>query len=92
MKRAMIFTIASVFAAATASYATPPAANNASEKAADPRDRIVCRSHVETGSLARIIRTCKTRREWDADTAAIRATVGRESCRTNGMNGDVVCE
>jgi hypothetical protein len=88
MQRSIIFAAATVVAAATGAYAVPPAANSASAQAADPRSRIVCRSHTETGSLARTIRTCKTRREWDADTANLRETGGgAASCRGAGEGG-----
>jgi len=89
MRRTMIFVLASAFAAATAAYAVPPAANTA-QKAQDPRDQIVCHSHLETGSLAHVIRTCKTRREWDADNASIRASAGgsSNSCRQSGQTGE----
>ena len=32
--------------------------------AADPSQRVKCRSQVETGSLAKRIRTCRTVAEW----------------------------
>lgn len=31
-----------------------------------PQDEIVCRSYVETGSLARRKKECRTRKEWGA--------------------------
>ena len=88
MRRSMIFTLAFAFAAATAAYAVPPAPD-APQKAVDPRDRMVCHSHLETGSLAHVIRTCKTQREWDADNASIRASAGgsANSCRQSGQTG-----
>jgi hypothetical protein len=88
MRRSMIFALTSATAAATAAYAVPPAANT-SQKAVDPRDQIVCRSHLETGSLAHVIRTCKTRREWDDEAANIRASAGSSinSCRQSGQTG-----
>ncbi len=30
----------------------------------DPLDKVVCRREVETGSLTRIRKECRTRREW----------------------------
>jgi hypothetical protein len=89
MYRALIFAVASGLAAATAAYAAPPAANTPPTKTGDPRDRLVCRSHTETGSLARITRTCKTQREWDADAADIRGSAGPSinSCRQSGQTG-----
>jgi hypothetical protein len=90
MPRSLIFAVASGLAAATAAYAVPPAANTSTAKAGDPRDRLVCRSHLETGSLAHVIRTCKTQREWDSDTANIRGSAGPSinSCRQSGQTGE----
>jgi hypothetical protein len=89
MHRSLIFAVASGLAAATAAYAVPPAANAPTGKAGDPRDRLICRSHLETGSLAHVIRTCKTRREWDSDAADIRSAGGSSinSCRQSGQTG-----
>ena len=86
MQRAIIFAVTAAVAAATAAYADPAASptptNSALAKSADPRDRIICRSSTEIGTLARIVRTCKTRREWDADAAAIRAAgTSSQTCR-----------
>jgi hypothetical protein len=93
MKRSLTFAVASLLAAATTAYAVPPATGAPTGKSGDPRERVICRSYTATGTLARIIRTCKTRREWDAQAANIRASMsGSESCRTNGSNGDVICE
>jgi hypothetical protein len=86
MRRTMIFALASAFAAATAAYAVPPAANTA-QKAQDPRDQIVCHSHLETGSLAHVIRTCKTRREWEDDAANIRAARSASTSCRQGESG-----
>jgi hypothetical protein len=30
----------------------------------DPLDKVVCRREVETGSLSRVRKECRTRREW----------------------------
>jgi hypothetical protein len=89
MHRSMIFALVSVLAAATAAYAVPPAANVPPEKASDPRDRLVCRSHPETGSLARVVRTCKTVRAWDRDASDIRSSAqpSINSCRMSGTTG-----
>ena len=92
MNRSLIFAATSLLAATTAAYAVP-SAGAPTAKTNDPRDRVICRSYTATGTLARIVRTCQTRREWEAQAANIRAARdGAESCRTNGMNGDMICE
>ena len=91
MNRSLIFAVASLLAAGTAAYGVPGAAP--AGKSGDPREQVICRSYTATGTLARIVRTCKTRREWEAQAANIRAsTSNSESCRTNGMNGEVICD
>jgi hypothetical protein len=87
MYRSVIFTVAALVSAATAVYATPPAAGTA-EKTVNPRDRIVCRTFLDTGSLVRSTRTCKTRREWDAEAANLRSpTSASNSCRDAANGG-----
>ena len=34
------------------------------EKASDPQDKMVCKRFIETGSLIKGYRVCKTKREW----------------------------
>lgn len=58
------------------------------EKVSDPQDRVVCKRFVDTGSLVRGSRVCKTKRDWESDRARIRANAGPgvDSCsaRANG--------
>ncbi len=60
------------------------------ERAADPQDKVICKRFVETGSLVKGQRTCKTKREWERDRDNIRSGgPGINSCRdaTNGGAG-----
>jgi hypothetical protein len=41
----------------------------------DPLDKVVCQRNVETGSLVRGKKDCRTRREWAALSAASRRDV-----------------
>jgi hypothetical protein len=86
MYRYVIFTAATLLSAVTAVYADPPA-STAVARSGDSRDRIVCRRHVRTGSLADVTRICKTQREWDQEQESIRARgESANSCR-NSYNG-----
>jgi hypothetical protein len=57
------------------------------EKAADSRDKVICKRYTETGSLAKITKTCKTKRDWDADRDAARASLSPGSCASNNNGG-----
>ena len=54
------------------------------EKSADPRDKIICKRFVETGSLVRGYRTCKTKADWDRERDNIRAPAVTQSCMNKG--------
>jgi hypothetical protein len=83
--RYLSFTAAALLSAATAVYAAPPAAAPPANTP-NPRDRMVCRNYLDTGSLVRSTRVCKTRREWDAEVANIRQpTSDINSCRNTGI-------
>lgn len=87
MYRYVIFTAATLLSAVTAVYADPPASATTA-KSTDPRDRIVCRRHVRTGSLADVTRTCKSQRDWDQEQANIRAQgSSSNSCRDTANTG-----
>jgi hypothetical protein len=83
MCRFATFAIATGLVAATAGYAIPPAAGT-SVRGADPRDRIICRRYLRTGSLADTYRTCKTRGEWDREQENIRQLSVSDTCRMRG--------
>ena len=55
-----------------------------SARAADPRDRMICRRYLRTGSLADTYRTCKTRGEWDREQENVRQFSVSDACRTRG--------
>ena len=46
---------------ADAATAAPPVA---AAKPADPMDKVTCRRELETGSLVKARKDCRTRREW----------------------------
>ena len=44
---------------------------DAAERSADPQDRMICTRFVETGSLVKGYKSCKTKREWERERDAI---------------------
>jgi hypothetical protein len=85
MYRHAIFTAAALLSAVTTLYAAP--APNSTAKSADPRDQMVCRRFVRTGSLADSYRVCKTRRDWDREAENVRALSSSDSCRSEANGG-----
>lgn len=83
MSRSIILALAVAAAAASAAYAAP-SATGVSGKADDPRNQIVCRRFVRTGSLVDGYRTCKTRADWDREQANVRQFSVSDSCSTRG--------
>jgi len=66
--------------------ADPPKVD-APERVSDSQDKMICKRFIETGSLVRGYRTCKTKREWERERDNIRASgPGVDSCsaRANG--------
>ena len=57
------------------------------EKTADTADKIVCKRFVETGSLVKSYRTCKTKGEWQRERDGLRALGASTSCRATGAGG-----
>jgi len=57
------------------------------EKAADSRDKMICQRFVETGSLVRGVRVCKTKAEWEQERDNIRREPGIDSCRNRASGG-----
>jgi hypothetical protein len=86
MYRYAIFAAAALLTAVTTVYADPPASNTRA-KAVDPRDQIVCRRNLRTGSLADTVRICKTRRDWDRDAEGIRSPLNASNSCRDAANG-----
>jgi len=61
-----------------------PAAHDSAEKAADSQDKVICKRFVETGSLVRGYRTCKTKREWERERDALRTETSGNACKNPG--------
>ncbi|MBB5684656.1 hypothetical protein FHS49_000647 [Sphingobium boeckii] len=75
-----------------ASPSTDPAApESAAEKASDAQDKVICKRFLETGSLVKGYRSCKTKREWERERENLRARgPGSNSCR-DAANGGAGC-
>lgn len=72
--------------AATPAAGQKVASADAAEKSADPRDKMICKRFIETGSLVRGYRTCKTKAEWDRERANINQTnTGVGGCARMGQ-------
>ncbi|WP_298674488.1 hypothetical protein [uncultured Sphingomonas sp.] len=74
-------------APALAKAVTPQNGTDAPERASDNRDKMICKRFVETGSLVRGYRICKTKLDWERDRENIKSQPGIDSCRTSGNGG-----
>lgn len=58
------------------------------EKAADNPDRVICKRFLETGSLVRGYRTCKTKAEWQRERDNLRQESSAPGgCGASGQTG-----
>lgn len=89
----LLLTAASVlvFSVSGASLAKPPQGNDktitvtaeatgATDPSKDP-EQVVCRRYVETGSLAKKRKVCKTRRQWTRDGELARSDTSDSTLR-----------
>jgi hypothetical protein len=81
MNRAAAAAFACALASASLAQAAPRQADT-QERAADPRDKIVCKRFVKTGSLADSYRTCKTKGEWDRERDNVRQINWSNPCKS----------
>lgn len=66
-----IVLVAGLFAAAPVMADAPKA--DSVEKTSDSPDKVICKRYVETGSLVKGYRVCKTKADWERDRANLRA-------------------
>lgn len=88
MPRFATLALALMVVNASAAEAAPRRADT-SERAADPREKIICKRFMKTGSLADSYRTCKTKGEWDRERENVR-TINWSSPCNSGATGN--CE
>jgi hypothetical protein len=67
---------------AAPAQSAPRRAVDAPEKAAEARDKVVCKRFPRTGSLADSYRTCKTKAEWDRERDNVRQVNWASPCRS----------
>jgi hypothetical protein len=68
--------------AVTATAVAAPKERERAEKSSDSGDKIICKRFVETGSLVKGTRSCKSKRDWERERDAIRdrANMGGGTC------------
>jgi hypothetical protein len=71
---------------ASGATAAPPKAED-HEKSADPGSKMICKRFIETGSLIKGYRSCKTKREWEHERDNARGVNNTNSCGTLGNGG-----
>lgn len=81
MNKAVTIAFVCVLASASAVQSAPRQADT-QERAADPRDKVVCKRFVKTGSLADSYRTCKTKGEWDRERDNVRQINWSNPCKS----------
>lgn len=75
----------SLFAIQSAGQTSTPAPTT---PAVDRKDEVICKRFVETGSLVKGYKRCKTRREWDRESQDARSGASSaDSCRNSGNGG-----
>jgi hypothetical protein len=71
-----------------ASLAAKPNQADEPEKAADKGEKMICKRFMETGSLVKGYRACKTKRDWEREREAARAVTSNSgSCASQGLSG-----
>jgi hypothetical protein len=80
MKAIVALALACVVAGATAAQSAPREADTP-QRAADPGNKIVCKTFTRIGSLADRYRTCKTTSEWQRERDNLRELDKAYSCR-----------
>ncbi|MEO7689294.1 MAG: hypothetical protein ABIS51_08410 [Sphingomonas sp.] len=85
----MLILIALAILAAPSSADQSTRKPDAVERSTDAQDKMICKRFVDTGSLVRGTRVCKTKHEWELDRAQIRAKgPGIDSCRSRANGAD----
>lgn len=85
---AAVFALVAAAAVQATTSQAPKAAPNVqvADKGSD-RDKMVCKRFLETGSLVRGHRVCKTKWEWEQERLNIRALGAPGSCSAKGESG-----
>ncbi len=79
---ALVLTVPAMSLAAETNRADEP------EKAADKGEKMICKRFLETGSLVKGYRACKTKRDWEREREAARSVASNvNSCSSMGATG-----
>jgi hypothetical protein len=89
MPRSIAFAVACILTASAAAESAPRRAD-APEQAADPNEKVVCKTFTRIGTLASRYRTCKTKGEWQRERDNLRQVNISDSCSTRGQLGGSV--
>lgn len=83
----MIASLLLALALAAGDAPTAPV-RDVAEKSADARDTMICKKFIETGSLVKGKRICKTKAAWDHDRDNVRAGYNNiQGCRLVAEGG-----
>jgi hypothetical protein len=66
--------------------AKPAPKREVAERSADKYDKVICKKFVETGSLVRGYRECKTKWEWERERDAINTKMNGGACNDMSNN------
>lgn len=76
-----------VLISSSATVTAEPTKADDREKSADKAEKMICKRFLETGSLVKAYRQCKTKREWEREREAIRSANRSGSCASEGLAG-----
>ena len=82
MNRFTSLAFASLLVTAAAAQSAPNGSSG--ENAAGPRDKMVCKRFLRTGTLASFYRTCKPKWEWERERENLRQLHVSDSCARRG--------
>jgi hypothetical protein len=75
------FLAAALFLPVAGSAVAAAPQKDVGEKSADPGSKMICKKFLETGSLVRGYRVCKTKTEWQRGRDLVRQSTATTSCQ-----------
>jgi hypothetical protein len=83
-----LFLAAFILTGSTLAIAAEPPKTDDRAKLADKSEKMICKRFLETGSLVKGYRACKTKRDWERERDAIRSVTSNSgSCAGQGISG-----
>lgn len=77
-----------MFMGLTSALAAEPRKADDHEKSSDKSDKMICKRFMETGSLVKGYRVCKTKRDWERERETARSVTNNSgSCASQGLGG-----